>query len=301
MLLAAAGCGPAEERSPGDVAAPGESAGERLVVYTVNYPLAYFAERIGGELVEVVFPAPGDVDPAYWSPDAETVAAFQAADLVLLNGADYAKWVPRVSLPASKLVDTSALLGERLIPLEETVTHTHGPTGEHSHAGWAFTTWLDPTVALEQARAIRAAFVEALPRAEAEIDSRFEALQADLRALDMEQAAIFEQLAPARFLFSHPVYQYLIARYDLDARSVHWEPGEMPDEAAWAELEALLAERPATALIWEAEPLPEIRQRLEASGLGVVVYHPCANRPAEGDWLTVMRANQARLSTAGLG
>ena len=39
-----------------------------LVVYTVNYPLAYFAERIGGEAVEVHFPAPPDEDPAYWEP-----------------------------------------------------------------------------------------------------------------------------------------------------------------------------------------------------------------------------------------
>ena len=33
------------------------AAAERLSVYTVNYPLAYFAERIGGNHVEVVFPA----------------------------------------------------------------------------------------------------------------------------------------------------------------------------------------------------------------------------------------------------
>ena len=38
-------------------------AGEKLTVYTVNYPLQYFAERIGGEYVEVIFPAPGDEDP----------------------------------------------------------------------------------------------------------------------------------------------------------------------------------------------------------------------------------------------
>ena len=35
-----------------------------LVVAAVNYPLAYMAERIGGDEVEVRFPAPPDVDPA---------------------------------------------------------------------------------------------------------------------------------------------------------------------------------------------------------------------------------------------
>ncbi len=59
---------------------------ERLVVYAVNYPLAWLAERIGGEFVAVVLPWPADVDPAFWSPDAETVAAYQRADLIILNG-----------------------------------------------------------------------------------------------------------------------------------------------------------------------------------------------------------------------
>lgn len=44
-------------------------------VYTVNYPLAYFAERIAGDSVNVVFPTPPDIDPAFWSPDA-----FQCAE-----------------------------------------------------------------------------------------------------------------------------------------------------------------------------------------------------------------------------
>lgn len=38
-------------------------------VYVVNYPLQYFVERIGGEQIEVVFPAPADKDPASWRPD----------------------------------------------------------------------------------------------------------------------------------------------------------------------------------------------------------------------------------------
>jgi zinc transport system substrate-binding protein len=81
-------------------------AGDKLRVYTVNYPLAYFAERIAGDLATVIFPAPPNVDPAFWMPNAETIAAYQTADLILLNGADYAKWTAKVSLPRSRLVDT---------------------------------------------------------------------------------------------------------------------------------------------------------------------------------------------------
>jgi zinc transport system substrate-binding protein len=74
--------------------------------YVVNYPLYYFTERIAGDHVEVVFPAPSDVDPAFWKPDIATVAAFQAADVIVTNGATYAQWLSQVSLPLAKIVDT---------------------------------------------------------------------------------------------------------------------------------------------------------------------------------------------------
>jgi zinc transport system substrate-binding protein len=74
----------------------GSSSSDKLVVYVVNYPLKYFAERIGGKHVKVVFPAPADEDPAYWMPDAKTITSYQRADLILLNGANYAKWVSKV-------------------------------------------------------------------------------------------------------------------------------------------------------------------------------------------------------------
>ena len=80
-----------------------DSSPSVLSVYTVNYPLQYFAERIGGEHVDASFPAP-DGDPAYWNPDPDAVAAYQQADVILLNGASYAKWVATVTLPTSKLV-----------------------------------------------------------------------------------------------------------------------------------------------------------------------------------------------------
>ena len=92
-----------------------------------------------------------------WSPGPEVVTAYQAADLILLNGAGYAGWVSRVSLPEGKLIDTSASFADRYLTVAEAVTHSHGPEGEHAHEATAFTTWLDPTLALEQAGAIHAA------------------------------------------------------------------------------------------------------------------------------------------------
>ena len=111
-----------------------------LVVAVVNYPLAYMAERIGGEHVEVRFSVPADVDPAFWQPTAEDILAMQAADVILCNGAGYANWMSTATLPTSRVVDTSAAFSGRLIARTDLVTHTHGPDGDHAHGDTAFTT-----------------------------------------------------------------------------------------------------------------------------------------------------------------
>ena len=118
------------------------------VVYVSNYPLKYFVERMAPPVVEVRFSVTADDDPAYWRPKPEDVLVLQKADLIILNGASYESWLNNVSLSQSKLVDTSAGFRDRLIPLKELTTHSHGMEGEHEHSETAFTTWLDLKLAI---------------------------------------------------------------------------------------------------------------------------------------------------------
>ena len=267
-------------------------------VYTVNYPLQYFAERIGGAQVRVVFPAPADVDPAFWSPDVETIASFQAADLILLNGATYAKWLKTASLPKSISIDTSRRFEADYIAVAETGTHSHGPTGEHSHGGTAFTTWLDLRQAVQQAQAVREGLSRLLPAHRDSFEERYAELERDLLALDDQLRAIAEGAPGRPLLASHPVYQYLARRYGLNLKSVLWEPDTVPDDAQWRELQVILDGHAAGWMLWEGQPLPEAVKRLEALGVRSLVFDPCGNRPEEGDFLSVMRENAAQLRLA---
>jgi len=285
LLLALAACGdsgPAEEAGP---AGP-------PTVHVVNYPLKYFAERIGGADVRVVFPEI-EGDPAFWKPDGDAIAAIQGADLILLNGAGYAGWVRHASLPEARCVSTSEAFAKDFIKIEGARTHAHGPAGAHAHGGIAFTTWLDPEQAIAQADAIRAALLRRWPGGG--FEGRFAALQADLLDLARRLAAVAPQ-GPG--VASHPVYQYLARRYAMNLRSVHWEPDEAPGADGWAELSAILKEHPARWMLWEAEPLAETARRLEKLGVRSVVFDPCGNTPGEGDFLTVMNQNVATLAAA---
>lgn len=267
------------------------SAAEPLDVFVVNYPIKYFAERIGGEHVKVIFPAPPDVDPAYWRPDIDAIGSYQQADLILLNGAAYAKWTKTVSLPRSRLINTSKKFKDRYLPIEGTVTHSHGPGGKHAHKGVAFTTWLDFRLAVQQAEAIKNAIGQNLPQHHRIFEQNFEDLKSDLLSLDKAIRQVVDQAPSAPLVASHPVYDYLARGYGMNLKSVHWEPDEIPNDTKWLELKSILQEHPAEWMIWEGDPDPAIVAALKSMGMKSTVFKPGANVPEQGDFLTVMQKN----------
>ena len=273
-------------------------AAEKLTVYVVNYPLQFFAERIGGEHVNVVFPAPADVDPAYWMPDTPTIAAYQQADLILLNGAGYARWVNKATLPRFRMVITSAGFKEQYLETAEIPTHSHGSEGEHAHESLAFTTWIDFSFAAKQAKAI----AEALSRKRNDLRHIFQknyaTLEKDLIALDITIKEVVSNNHARPLVVSHPVYDYFARRYGLNIRSVHWEPDDILTNEQMMELKSILKEHPAKWMIWEGEPVQASVDKLKTLGIDSLVFDPCGNVPKQGDFLTIMRQNVENLKPA---
>ena len=270
-------------------------SGERLTVYVVNYPLKYFAERIAGEHAKVVFPAPPDVDPAFWSPEPENVKAYQNADIILLNGATYAKWTMKATLPQFRLVNTSKNFQDSYIKIVDAITHSHGMGGDHSHSGTAFTTWLDFRQAIVQAEAVMQALNRKVPEKVETFKNNFRLLKMDLLSLDSELEKMMAGKTDILLVASHPVYQYFSRRYKLNLESVMWEPDEMPSKEKWQTLEHLLKDHPAKWMIWEGDPNPDSIRKLEELGVRSVVFNPCGNVPEKGDFLSIMRQNVENL------
>ena len=276
-----------------------ESAAQskKPTVLVVNYPLAYFAQRMGGESVDVVFPVPDGFDPAHWDPDGEDISAFHSADLVLLNGADYAKWALRAALPWSRTVVTTRDVEDKYIKVPDAVTHSHGSEGEHAHAALAAETWLDPKLAIAQARVVKGELDRLVPDSADAIKANFDALVADLQSLDEEFESTFAQ-SSGQWTASHPAFSYIGRRYSLELEIVHWEPNEFPSDGQWRAFEERVGTRPTSWMFWEDAPIQETVDRLRTLGVSIVVFDPVGARPDEGDYLTVMQKNLERLQAA---
>ncbi|MEL7300757.1 MAG: zinc ABC transporter substrate-binding protein [Pseudomonadota bacterium] len=275
----------------------GALAEERPRIVAVNHALQYFAERLGGAHVEVVFPVPEGTDPSFWRPTISDISAIQSADLILLNGAGFAMWIDRVSLPRSRVFNTSRAIEDRFI-VTESITHSHGDGGEHSHEGLASYTWLDPTLAAAQAGAIAGAMAARDLAPPDEVFANLAALEADLEALDKAAQAGLGAVSDMPMIATHPRYQYLAARYGLSITSLEWEAGAAPTAAEMVELEELASETGARVFLWEAAPPDDAMAATDALGLTSVVFEPMAHAPQEGDFLEAFNAAIAELAAA---
>ena len=271
------------------------------VVYTTFYPTTYFAERIAGDNVKVVNPCPADADPAYWMPDDKTIEAYQGAALVVINGASFEKWVDKVNLPTSRLVDTTKPFADKFIHFKDAVTHTHGPEGEHTHEGIDGHTWLDPINAKAQAEQIKKALIKEFPEHKAAFEAGYQALAKDLDALDVRLKAVSAKMSGQVLYCSHPAYNFIGWRYNWQLRNFHLDPEEMPDQAAFDAIKEALAAQPAKHMLWEAEPLKEIAEKMRKElGLESIVFSPgealeAAQLDKGEDFLSVMNRNVDRL------
>ncbi|MFT5287381.1 MAG: zinc transport system substrate-binding protein [Planctomycetota bacterium] len=271
------------------------------IVLATNYPLAFMAERLAGEFADVNYPGPVDIDPATWQPDRDMLRRFQEADLILLNGPAYSPWIQTLSLPLAQTIDTTEGFRDRWIERADVSLHSHGPEGASSHGHLAFTTWLDPALAIEQSAAITSALIRLSPANQDFFSEQLRHLTDELKSLDDEFLSLAHLDLDRPLLASHPVYDYLARKLSLNLRSVHFEPDQLPSTENWLELDKILFEHPARVMIWEDTPLPETVRQLADRGLECFTVSPAAAGAGSSNFLEIMVQNARHLKEALTG
>ena len=291
VLLIISSCGSSDKKDKSDE----QSVNSKTLAVT-NYPLYFFTQKIAGDEFDVLFQVPRDEDPAFFEPGAEIVSMYQSAEVIFINGAGYESWIDKVALSQRKIVNTTSKVSEKYIK-EKGMSHSHGPDGEHDHAETAFTTWLDQSIALDQAKLIYETLKKSYPENSQEFDNNFKELESEITELDNKMDNLFKPYQGKTLYASHPVYQYLGSRYGINITSEHWEPGQKVEQDMVKTFIESLSENDIKIMLWEGEPHPETGLLLEEAGVKAVLFNPCGNKPQEGDYLSVMNQNIENLTS----
>lgn len=264
-------------------------------VQVSNYPLFYFAGRLATGSFKIEFRIPEGIEPAFWNPTDQDLQAFQKADVILLSGATFEKWMKAVTLPRTSITDTSKEFSDQYLKSGEEV-HRHGNGVAHSHGGTATVTWLDMSLAAEQAEAIAERFVEEVPADEGAIYGNLEKLKEDLTDLDTRFKAVGRAWNNRSvILASHPVYQYMAEAYGFAIESLAWESEQSLSSMELQETERLIAKHSSKWVICEEQPSKDNEATIESLGLNHLVIAPSSNRRRGHDWLEIMQRNASNL------
>ncbi len=201
-LAAAAACAPGLTPSSPDAAAG------RLSVATTIYPMTFFAEQVGGDLVHVTGLIKPGTSSHTFEPSPSDILTLQSAAVVVYNSGAFESWM------------TNALdvLDERPRVLVEAadLEAPDGAQDEHGHGAVDPHVWLDPIQAMAQAERIRDAFVSADP-------DGAETYRANAAALIERLASLHDRLSTAlrgcshrTFVVNHLAFGHLAERYGLE-------------------------------------------------------------------------------------
>ena len=285
-LLGLVGCG------SGDAGTPAGGSADVLAAF---YPLAYAAERVGGDRVQVGnLTAPG-AEPHDVELSPSQVAALGEADLVVyLEG-----FQPAVDEAVEQGRPPALQVSEAVPLVAEEHTEAEGG-GEHDHEGDPHV-WLDPIRYAEVARAIEARLSSADPEGAKSYRANTERLVLQLQDLDREFRSGLGRCERRQFVTSHDAFGHLAARYGLEQIAIAGlSPDEEPSPAKVAEIEERVREQGITTVFYETLVSPELARSIAAdTGARAAVLDPLEGAPQDGgDYFSGMRANLAALRTA---
>ncbi|UOQ49339.1 zinc ABC transporter substrate-binding protein [Gracilibacillus caseinilyticus] len=302
-----------------------EESTDELQLFTTLYPLAYFAEQIGGEHVNVESILPLGADAHTYEPTSKTMVDIAAADAFIYSGPNMETYGESIE-EAIQGEDVKVLKAANNITLlehshdhseeahehgEEDHTHSEETDGEeghehsHSHGDKDPHVWLDPIRSIDLAENIKNMLVELKPSAEDEFEANFSDLQTRLKDLDENFHEQLENAARSEILVTHAAYGYWEEAYGIEQIAISGlSPSNEPSQKKLEEVIEIVGDHDIHYLLFEQNVEPKIANiiqketnvdSLNIHNLSVITEEDVVNNE---DYFTLMQRNLDTLLTA---
>ncbi|MEX3747657.1 MULTISPECIES: metal ABC transporter solute-binding protein, Zn/Mn family [Lysinibacillus] len=211
---------------------------DKLTIYTTVYPLSYFAQRIGGDFVEVSSIYPAGANEHTFEPTQKDMMKLADADIFFYIGLGLEGFVENAKktlanedvtmvATADQVSDEKLAVSTGHIHDDEdeddhattTEEHSHGEDehghDDHDHGNIDPHVWLSPIISQDLALSIKNTLVEKMPEQEATFTANYEALVKELQDLDNEFKAMADKAQEKTFFVSHAAFGYIAGQYGL--------------------------------------------------------------------------------------
>ncbi|UOQ84071.1 metal ABC transporter solute-binding protein, Zn/Mn family [Gracilibacillus salinarum] len=304
-----------------------EESTDKLQLFTTLYPLAYFAEQIGGEHVHVESILPLGADAHTYEPTSKTMVDIAAADAFIYSGPNMESYGESIEeaiqdeeVKVLKAANNITLLDHSHDHSEEAHSHEHegedhthseetegeeGHEHSHSHGDKDPHVWLDPIRSIDLAENIKNMLVELKPSAEDEFEANFSELQTRLEDLDKTFHEQLENAARSEILVTHAAYGYWEEAYGIEQIAISGlSPSNEPSQKKLEEIIEIVGDHNIHYLLFEQNVEPKIANiiqketnvdSLNIHNLSVLTEEDVEN---DEDYFTLMQRNLDTLLTA---
>ncbi len=278
---------------------------QKVQVVASFYPMADFAQKIGGDHVEVENLCPAGTEPHEWEPSPTDITAIENADVFVYNGADMEGWVDD-TLASANLKGSVVCASDGIELRVANHDHDAAEADSHEHAGEHDPhVWLPPENAKKEAENIKDALVKADPANASDYEANYEKWASEFDALDKEFSTQLSQTAGKTIVVSHEAFGYLCDAYGLVQEPITGMDAEgEPDAKTMAEIVQFVHDNNVKVIFSEDLVSPKVAQQIaDETGAACEVLNPIEGLEQEDldageDYFSVMRSNLDELVRA---
>ena len=284
------------------------TAKDQISIFTTVYPLQYFAERIGGDAVNVQSIYPPGADEHTFDPTQKDMISLADSDLFFYIGLGLEGFVENAENTMKnehvKMIATADAITEDMLGAGH--DHDHEDEEEENHHSTLDPhVWISPVLSDALAYSIKEALIEAAPDKKADFEKNFEELRDDLLDLDRKFIDMAENAPTKTFFVSHAAFGYIADTYGLEQIAIagmnsQSEPSQkqltsLVEEAKKNDVKYILFEQNITSKITGVVQKEVGAESLMLHNLGVLTTEDIKN---EEDYFSLMEYNIRTLEKA---
>ncbi len=326
LTLIGAGCAATQNKT-----VPNTSKTDRPTVVASFFPIAEVSRAVVGDLANVIVITPEGTEPHDYEPTPKQIEQILSADVFFMNGAGLDPWGEKLhtdletkQVAVLELTDGVALkeggahehhdeaaheeTGEHHDEDQHAAEEVHADEAGHAHedeTGKDPHVWLDPTVMMRAATALRDEMMSIDPNNATQYAQQTQVFLSALESLDAAYKTGLSTCEKDSIIVSHDAFAYLSGRYGFTTHAIAGlSPSAEPSAKQLAELAAEAKENGTEYIFFESLVSPKLAQTLAAEvGAKTLVLTPIEGRneeeaAANATYISLMEQNLNNLKTA---
>lgn len=277
---------------------PTPSSTNKISIVASFYPLADFAQNIGGEYVNVINITPPGAEPHEFEPTPKDLAKIYDANLFILNGRGVDAWAEKIT-PELETKNVNVIkVSDYLESLKSADTNSENEQYDPHF-------WLDPKNAAAQADIIADALIKIDSAHATEYNKNRDTFKQQLLQLDQDFNLGLANCKSREIITTHNAFTYLANRYNLTTFHIlGLSPEEEPAPKQMADISNLAKQKNIKYIFFETTVDQKLSRTIANEiGAQTLVLSPIESLSKEEisagqNYISVMRRNLQNLKTA---